>query len=86
MSRWRYQHMLTFMRDLHPGTARKLGDERILAIKVCTAALRKRRDIELAQYGTSIPGALRQLYREEAEKSLWRLDANHLRRTYIFVR
>ncbi len=53
------QHMLTFMRDLHRYTARKLGDERILAIKYALLYLRKGRDMKLAQYGIKNTGALR---------------------------
>lgn len=57
------QHMLTFMRDLHRYTARKLGDERMWPLSMpCYIA--EGQDIELAQYGTSNTGRFKTLYRE----------------------
>ncbi|HBL4692247.1 glutamate--cysteine ligase [Citrobacter sedlakii] len=57
------QHMLTFMRDLHRYTARKLGDERMWPLSMpCYIA--EGQDIELAQYGTSNVGRMKTLYRE----------------------
>ncbi|SUG13618.1 gamma-glutamylcysteine synthetase [Salmonella enterica subsp. arizonae] len=55
--------MLTFMRDLHRYTARKLGDERMWPLSMpCYIA--EGQDIELAQYGTSNTGRFKTLYRE----------------------
>ncbi|HCL5073923.1 TPA: glutamate--cysteine ligase [Salmonella enterica] len=57
------QHMLTFMRDLHRYTARKLGDERMWPLSMpCYIA--EGQDIALAQYGTSNTGRFKTLYRE----------------------
>lgn len=56
-------HMLTFMRDVHRYTARKLGDERMWPLSMpCYIA--PGQEIELAQYGTSNAGRLKTLYRE----------------------
>lgn len=75
------EHMLTFMRDLHRYTARNMGDGRMWPLSMpCYIA--EGQDIELAQYGAST-GRFKTLYREEAEKSLRRADANHFRRCTI---
>lgn len=77
------QHMLTFMRDLHRYTARKLGDERMWPLSMpCYIA--EGQDIELAQYGTSNTGRFKTLYREGLKNRYGSLDANHLRRTLQF--
>ncbi|CNG22855.1 glutamate--cysteine ligase [Yersinia similis] len=56
-------HLLTFLRDIHRYTARKLGDERMWPLSM-PCFIESEQDIELAKYGSSNIGRFKTLYRE----------------------
>ncbi len=56
-------HLLTFLRDIHRYTARKLGDERMWPLSM-PCFIEAEQDIELAKYGSSNIGRFKTLYRE----------------------
>lgn len=56
-------HLLTFLRDIHRYTARKLGDERMWPLSM-PCFIGAEQDIELAKYGSSNIGRFKTLYRE----------------------
>ena len=72
------EHMLTFMRDVHRYTARQLGDERMWPLSMpCYIA-----PGQILSWRSTAPltWAPENAISRGAEESLWRADADYLRR------